>query len=377
MFKPTTILRTALAASVLLAGIAKAQATEIKVSLYWGPKSPIVLGGYKPFIKSIEEDKAADLQMKLFSGGALLDAKGTLPGLRSGIADVGTLALTYFPAELPHSQLVADMALIGKSSVAAAAAVTDYVLKDCAPCREDWKKLGLVYTGAYSTTPYLLISKTKITSLADLKGKKIRSPGAVWDRWIQSVGAVPVNVPSSEMYESFDRGIVDVVIHASSAMKTVNLGDIGKYVVKLPLGTYHALSAGSYNINTWKKLTTAQRKAILDRTPILVVGISDQYHVQDVEAEKLYAGRGVTITEPSADMLKQINDFRKADMANIIEAAKTKYGFANPQPEIDKIEALFDKWNKLLAPANGDRAKMEAIVKKEIYDTLDPATFGM
>lgn len=372
-----TALRTLISAGLLAGSIAHAQATNLKVSLYWGPKSPIVLGGYKPFVESIEADKATDLKVKMFTGGALLDAKATLPGLRSGIADVGTLALTYFPAELPASQLVADLAMMGNDSVVAAAAVTEYMLMHCAPCLNDWNKMGLVLTSAYSTTPYLIISRTKVETGDDLKGKKIRSPGGVWDRWVESVGAVPVNVSSSEMYEAFNRGVVDMVIHTPAALKSVNLGDFAKYVVKIPLGTYHALSAGTYNSKTWKGLTEAQRKAIFDRSPILVVGISDQYRRQDIEAEEIYAKKGVTIAAPSEVLKKQVAEFRKADMASIISDAKGKYGITNPEAEIQTLEKLFAKWEQLIAPVAGDRTKMQDIVRQEIYDKLDPKTFGM
>lgn len=377
MSKLNTLVRTLLSVSLLAGGIAQAQASSLKVSLYWGPKSPIVIGGYKPFVEAVEADPSTDLKVKMFTGGALLDAKATLPGLRSGIADVGTLALTYFPAELPASQLVADLAMMGSDSVVAAAAVTEYMLQHCQACRNDWQKLGLVLTAAYSTSPYLVISKTKVETLDDLKGKKIRSPGGVWDRWVESVGAVPVNVSSSEMYEAFNRGVVDMVIHTPAALKSVNLGDFAKYVIKLPLGTYHALSAGTYNAKTWKRLSAAERKTILDRSAILVVGISDQYRVQDVEAEEIYTRKGVTVAEPSEALKKQVAEFRKADMTSIIADAKGKYGIANPEAEIQTLEKLFAKWEQLLAPAAGDRKKMEEIVRQEIYDRIDPATFGI
>lgn len=377
MSKMNKLLRTLIAVGVLAGSMAPAHATDLKVSLYWGPKSPIVIGGYKPFVESLEADKASDLKVRMFTGGALLDAKATLPGLRSGIADVGTLAMTYFPAELPASQLVADLAMMGSDSVAAAAAVTEYMLMHCEPCRNDWQKMGLVLTSAYSTTPYLIISKTRVETVDDLKGKKIRSPGGVWDRWVESVGAVPVNVSSSEMYEAFNRGVVDMVIHTPAALKSVNLGDFAKYVVKVPLGTYHALSAGTYNAKTWKGLSDAQRKAIFERLSILVVGISDQYRVQDVEAEEIYGKKGVSISAPSAALKQQVAEFRKADMASIVADAKGKYGIANPEAEIATMEKLFAKWDQLIAPVAGDRARMQAIVRSEIYDKLDPTTFGM
>src|SRR3546814_20907787 len=59
------------------------------------------------------------LTFKLFTGGALLGAKATLDGVRDGVADVGHVAYTYFPASFPRAQLLNELSMVGTNNNAA------------------------------------------------------------------------------------------------------------------------------------------------------------------------------------------------------------------------------------------------------------------
>ena len=114
----------------------------------------------------------------------------------------------------------------------------------------------IVYTGTYATAPYVIIGSRKVESLADLEGARIRTPGSVWDRWAADVGGVPVNIPSSDMYESLERGITDVVLQPIAALRSYSLWDVARHATLLDLGTYHSLSLLGYSGYTWRDLTT-------------------------------------------------------------------------------------------------------------------------
>ena len=110
------------------------------------------------------------------------------------------LAMTYFPAEFPNAQLVADMGLSTPDNLTAMASAIEYNLLHCSECLDEYEAQNHLYLGTYSTAPYAIISSQPIKTTADLKGKKMRVPGSLWSRWAQSVGGVEVNVPSSEMF---------------------------------------------------------------------------------------------------------------------------------------------------------------------------------
>ena len=70
------------------------QAQDLTISQWTGPKHPVATG-YAPLIANLTEN---GFNVQQFEGGALLGAKLALAGIGDGLADMGLLALTFFPA---------------------------------------------------------------------------------------------------------------------------------------------------------------------------------------------------------------------------------------------------------------------------------------
>ena len=73
---------------------------------------------------------------------------------------------------------------------------------------EAHKKLGVQYLGRVHTGAFYLWVKREPKSLADLKGLKMRT-GSLYDRFMQALGMVPVNVNAPETYTALESGLVD------------------------------------------------------------------------------------------------------------------------------------------------------------------------
>ena len=63
--------------------------------------------------------------------------------------------------------------------------------------------------GLFATAPYSLHARFPINSVADLKGKKIRTAGAIEGAAIKALGAVPIGLPVTEIAEAVGRGTID------------------------------------------------------------------------------------------------------------------------------------------------------------------------
>ena len=63
--------------------------TELTLSSWVGHKHPINYGGFEPFMAAVEASTEGAITFRFFSGGALLGARTTLDGIRTGIADAG------------------------------------------------------------------------------------------------------------------------------------------------------------------------------------------------------------------------------------------------------------------------------------------------
>jgi len=359
-------------AASLAAGGAEAQ-TRITASLWVGPKHPVAVGGYQPYVEMLEE--SGDFAVRYFEGGALLGAKPTLGGLRDGIADVGMMAMTYFPAEFPHAQMVADMGLSTPSNLAAMMAVSEFNLLHCQPCLDEYLAQNIVYTGTYSTAPYRIISNEPVRSIADLEGKKMRVPGSLWSRWAQSVGGIEVNVPSSEMYEGLDKGALDIAIQAVGALRSYSLWDTAKYVTMMNLGTYHSLSLMSYNQGTWSGLTDAQRRTMLDDAARAGVDATMMYTSTDDEVLAAASDHGVEVIEPGEEMTGAKAAFVEQDVSTIVDAA-TEAGIENAEAKVAKLQELIAKWDGIVNEVGADnRDGLVERFRTEVYDKL-PDDYG-
>ncbi len=371
-----SVIGAAIALAIVMGGPTQSE-TEIRISSWVSPKHPANYGGYRPFMEAIQAAADDSISFRLFEGGALLGAKTTLSGVRDGIADVGLLALTYHPAEFPHAQLLADLAMFGVDPPATAAAITELNLLHCPPCLQEFAAQNLVYGGTYSSAPYVIIGTKTIASLADLKGARVRTPGRVWDRWATQLGAVPVSLPSTDMFEGLERGIVDVVLQPPAALRSYGLRDVASHVTLLDLGTYHVVTLFSFNRDTWGDLNDDQRQLLLDHAALGVIGVSAAYTALDAEVIAESAEDGITFADPSEELRADRATFAAADLAVVADTARADYGIAEPEPIIDLFRKLTEKWRDRFASMQDDPSAMAAALKAEVFDQLDASNYGM
>lgn len=363
-------------AAALAAANPAAAAKELKASNWLPPKFPNSIG-MKAFVDDIAKTTNGEVKFRLFTGGALFSAKATLDGVKTGSADVGHIVYTYFPAEFPTAQLLSDLAMVGENPHAASAAMTELRMLHCPPCQAEEKAQNLVYLGSYSTPPYVMHSKFEIKSPADLAGKKLRSAGSLWDRWTAHVGGVPVNTPSSEIYEALERGQIDVAIYALGGLKTHGLADVARYVTTLPLGGFRAVTVFAFNRDSWSGLSVEQRKAALDAAALGLVITNLAYQKGDKDGLKAAKAKKVAVVEPSEALRKDLAAFVEKDLAFTAENAKKAYGVSDPQSLIDKYKELYAKYERLMSGKTEDEAAMVKVFRDEIFSKADPAAYGV
>lgn len=364
------LVATATATAFLMAAGATVAEERVTISSWTSPKHP-TSKGHQSYADLTEAAFPDAFDFKVFNGGALLGAKPTLSGLRDGVAQMGILALTYFKAELPYAQMVADMALMGDNQYVMTGATSEFVMLNCAPCLEEFSKNGIVMLGGLSTAPYVLISKEPIVTIEDMQGVKLRTGGSAWDRWAVTVGATPVGVPTSEMHDALGHGVVNAAVQPVGALKSHSLIDVAKHLTTLPLGTYH--SAGNFFVGKsfWDGLSDEQKTQLMANIPLASALTEKGYGDVDEEVLVEAAGLGLTVHEPSPELLANITAFRTADLADIAKIASEKHGIDNPAPLLETYVALIEKWNGLVEPIGNDTDAFAALLEQEIYSKID------
>jgi TRAP-type C4-dicarboxylate transport system substrate-binding protein len=88
-----------------------------------------------------------------------------------------------------------------------------------------------------SDTAGLMTRAKPVRTLEDLKGMRIRTPSAAQSAQLTALGAVPVDMPVTQIYNAIERGVIDGTMIPLSAMLDFKLLEVVKYLtIDAPLG---------------------------------------------------------------------------------------------------------------------------------------------
>ncbi|MBF9029679.1 C4-dicarboxylate ABC transporter substrate-binding protein [Rhodobacterales bacterium HKCCE3408] len=111
---------------------------------------------------------------------------------------------------------------------------------------------GTVPLALWTSEPNVFIMRDAvITSPADLEGLRVRVAGATAAEVATALGATPVQMPISEVYQAMDTGLIDGVITGASTLTDFRLDEVADAItVGAPLGRltfYTVMNEGVYN----------------------------------------------------------------------------------------------------------------------------------
>ena len=335
--------------------------------------SNIVL--YKNFGEFLKDESGGELSIQVI-GPEIADGRGMKSALDSGLIDIGNLLPLMQPSALPQTASMGELAMAGINPQAIAAAMTDYIL-NCAKCVAEFDKNGWVFVGSNSTDIYVLATTKPVRTLADLQGMRIRSPGAPYARWAESVGAAPVSIPFSETYEAMTQGVIDGAMVSVNALVDMRLMDVAKYVIEIPLGAYTPTSNFTVRKAAWNKMTDDQKRVFIraaDRSSTAYVQVG--YLDSAVRARKASADKSIEFIVPEEEVLKHTRDFVASQIEHIPDLMKNDYGIEDGAEKVSSYVSLLEKWVPFVEEAAGDWEKLAARRYEQIWDKVDLATYG-
>jgi TRAP-type C4-dicarboxylate transport system substrate-binding protein len=218
-----------------------------------------------------------------------------------------------------------------------------------------------------------------MSTIEELKGKKLRAAGGPWARWAQHFGAVAVNMSGNEIFEAVSQGTIDGAMNAASELSSLRLIDVAKHVTaNLPGGTVHGLDVQGVNRNFWRGLTESQRRAYIDAAALGNAATTWKF-VNDIATNlKAAQGKGIQVHQASPEVVARSKAFIDSDMANIAATATKNHGIKDAPVKIARFRALLDKWEKLLPlTTNWEPAAVAEIYRREIYSKLDAKSYGL
>jgi TRAP-type C4-dicarboxylate transport system substrate-binding protein len=206
--------------------------------------------------KEVEKRTNGDITINYFPAGTLTKAPQTYDGVVQGIADIGMTVLAYSRGRFPVASAI-DLPM-GYTSGVQATAVANAVLNKFEPKEFDDTKMMFVHAHG----PGLLHTRDKaVSTLADIKGLKIRSTGTS-GLVAAALGASPVGKSMRECYQMLQKGVVDGSFQPIEANKGWKLGEVVHYMTQNFSTAYTTTFAVFMNKKKWAALTPDQQKII-------------------------------------------------------------------------------------------------------------------
>jgi len=332
---------------------------------------------YNEFARRVDEATNGEIQFRVYTGGVLLPPRASMEGLADGIAQVGYHAGTYTPDKLPKHNMISELSLVHPDNLVVAIASTE--LNFVVPELEDeWRSNGVVYGGGYATAPYQLLCNAEVADLSHLQGKRIRMPGGVWDRWAAEMGAVPVNVPSTEIYTGLDRGTLDCGVNPVEGLKSLSFWDVAPHVLDLPLGVYFSGFHWGYDANFWRGLSLEHRRILHENMAWAIAKTAVEFKSETEAVVQEAQARGVTFHPPAAELEEAHLRFVEVDRAGLADLGRSKYNVDDPEKYIEIYLELIEKWERILDDVDVSSVDdIRRVIMSEIYDKIDAENYGL
>ncbi len=172
-------------------------------------------------------------------GGTLAKVGGELEAMEDGLAQVGIVASLFEPSLLSF-QNVTYVTPFGPTDVNLVLNTVDQMTDDIPAMRKLWEDLDLEYLGGgFGLEDYLMMTSFPVTSMADLKGRKINAPGPAVN-WLDGTGAVGVAGDLTTYYNDIKTGVADGVIVFPTAAAAAKLFEVAPYVTRVHFGAQYA-----------------------------------------------------------------------------------------------------------------------------------------
>lgn len=276
---------------------------ELTFSTYLPPAYEYAWKPIENFVKKVQERSEGRIKINVFHSAQLFDGYEELPALSRGDVDIVNMTSTYPSGTVPALSVFTLPFLFDSTDHLKRA--LDAGLFDLGVAAELRDQHDAVVLGYAPWDPYEFYSRrTPLKTSDDIKGKVWASTGSIDAQAIQALGGSPTSMPSSELYLSFDRGVIDATPRPLLTGMGRNLYEVAKHISLVNFGLDISLLA--INRAKWESLPADLQEIIQQAAKER--DAEQLAMVQDFIKESLakYEGFGVTIERVAPEQIEKM-----------------------------------------------------------------------
>ena len=232
---------------------------NLKFSYHTPPKASMVGAYFNPWTAAIEQASDGRIKITHYAGESLVKAKDQYDAVISGLCDIAFVD----PSETPgrFSQLEFDtLPYIFPNAEIGVQVYWDILQKYSANTElKDVKVLG-----AATIAPSNYAGNKPVQKITDFKGMRVRAAGRTESWIVEALQASPIEIATSDLGTSLERGLVDSCFLTWSAILSFGVKDVTKYDVECNIFSRTWMIV--MNKRVWDSLPPDLQKVFMDQS---------------------------------------------------------------------------------------------------------------
>lgn len=220
---------------------------ELKFASFLSPMHHEHIEAFIPFTKAVEERTNGRVKMTIYPGEALCKARDLYDCALQGISETAYFIQAYTAGRFPLTGVM-ELPINVPSGKIGTQIIWDLYGKYL---KSEYS--GVKLLSIWTNQPgHVFTTKRPIKTLEDIRGLRIRSPGPTQTILLKELGASPITMPASDLYDALQRGMVDGMLTDFPALQGFRFYEVVKYCTTL--NSYVLPMGYAFNLQVWNSL---------------------------------------------------------------------------------------------------------------------------
>ncbi|MFA6266355.1 MAG: TRAP transporter substrate-binding protein DctP [Pseudolabrys sp.] len=205
----------------LLPAVASAEPIKLKLAYFSSDRSHLYLSGAKPFVDAVNAEGQGRVEIEVYLNGKLgADLTKQSQLVLDGRADIAYVVHPYERSSFPDSSVI-ELPGLYRDGRQGTLAFAHLVAAGIMRGYDDFFVIG-----AFASEPESIHLRPRAASLADLKGKRIRTNNETETAILKQLGATPAFLPINEAADAISSGKIDGALVPPVPMVEFGIGRV-------------------------------------------------------------------------------------------------------------------------------------------------------
>jgi TRAP-type C4-dicarboxylate transport system substrate-binding protein len=252
------------------------------------------------------------IEVEYFPVGTILAPADIYDGTVNKIVDVGQSSMAYTPKRFPTILTLSQPGIAPPNSTTAMAKAANELYAKYKP--KELADTHVLYL--YASGPGWLHTKSKIETVDQLKGMKIRVSGT-GVRGVQLIGGDPIAMPMADVFEAAQKGTIDALISPNETLEGWKHAELFDYSVFVPYLYASDIFFVTMNQAVWDALPE-DLKAAFDSVAV-------EAGIRAGSIWDYASNHGMEFAKAKGHQFSELSDAERTKLAGILTPVRAEY----------------------------------------------------